>query len=146
MAALQRHVLIVDDDPDVSGMLTTALRQRSLEIDVAGGGGAAIELLTANEYAVVLLDIMMPNVDGFAVLDALRTRNAEPVVLVVSGADRTVLDRLDTTQIHGIVRKPFDPQELATLVAACAEMRGRANLEAMVIATMATAPLFTLIK
>jgi CheY-like chemotaxis protein len=143
-----RQVLIVDDDPTVRDILATALRQRSLLIDEAPDGAEAIRLLAENTYSVVLLDILMPNVDGFDVLGAIDPASAHaPVVLVVSGAERPVLERLDTSRIHGVVRKPFDPQEVASVVAACAEIRGRSAFETMAYATMlAGAPLIALLK
>ena len=55
---------------------------------------------------------------------------------VVTGADRRALSQLVSQRIHGIVRKPFDPEELASLVVACAEIRSRLNLGTMAIATM----------
>jgi CheY-like chemotaxis protein len=143
-----RQVLVVDDDPVIRGMLTAALRQKNLLTHEAADGEDAIRLLAENAYAVVLLDIVMPGVDGFGVLDAIDTNTTHPpVVLVVSGADRSVLDQLDSRRIHGIVRKPFDPQEIASVVAACAEIRGRSAFETMAVATMLTgAPLIALLK
>ena len=143
-----RQVLIVDDDPNVREILATALRQKSLLTDEAPDGAEAIRLLAENSYSVVLLDILMPGVDGFDVLGAIDANTAQtPVVLVVSGAERAVLERLDTSRIHGVVRKPFDPQEIASVVAACAEIRGRSGFETMAYATMlAGAPLIALLK
>ena len=143
-----RRVLIVDDDPTVREILATALRQRSLLIDEAADGGEAIRLLGENVYSVVLLDILMPGVDGFGVLSAIDDASTHaPVVLVISGAERAVLERLDTRRIHGVVRKPFDPQEIASVVAACAEIRGRSAFETMAYATMISgAPLIALLK
>jgi len=148
MMSEQRQVLVVDDDPVVRSILGTALRQRSLLYDEAGDGAEAIRLLRENAYAVVLLDIMMPGVNGFEVLDAIDPTAANtPVVLVVSGADRAVLDRLDSRRIHGIVKKPFDPDEIASVVAACAEIRGRSTFETMALATMMTgAPFIAFLK
>ncbi len=143
-----RQVLIVDDDPVVRGILTTALRQKNLHIDEASDGAEAIRLLRESAYTVVLLDILMPGIDGFAVLDALAANEAySPVVLVVSGADRSVLDQLDSRRIHGVVKKPFDPHEIASVVAACADIRGRSAFETMAFATMISgAPLIALLK
>jgi CheY-like chemotaxis protein len=100
-------------------------------------GQEALDLLHENTYSVVLLDLLMPVVDGFTVLDRLSDGHKPlPVVLVVTGADRRALAQLDAQRIHGIVRKPFDPEELASLVVACAEIRSRLNLGTMAIATM----------
>ena len=132
-----RRVLIVDDDTDVRHILATALRQKSLTIDEASDGREGLRLLHENTYAVVLLDLMMPVVDGLTVLSAIKTDLPNPpVVLVVTGASREMIERVDTDRVHGIVRKPFDPLEVAQIVAACAEVRSRGPFETMAIATM----------
>ena len=133
-----RRVLVIDDDRAVRQILVQALRGKSLTIDEAANGREALELLRGNAYAVVLLDILMPDVNGFGVLDGIdeEALNA-PVVLVVSGAERDILDSL----------KPFDPLEVAAVVAACSEIRGNRCFEAMAIATVVTgAQLIALLK
>lgn len=146
MTEQHRRVLVCDDDSDIRRMLVAALQQKSLVIDEAQNGASAIDLLRENRYAVVLLDLMMPDVDGFAVLQALEDHVNPPVVLVVSGAGKSVLERLDTSKIHGVVKKPFDPIEIADVVAACAEIRGRSAFETMAYATMLGAPLIAMLK
>jgi two-component system, OmpR family, phosphate regulon response regulator OmpR len=141
-----RRVLVVEDDNSVRRLLAAALHQRGLIADEARNGADAITLLAENRYAVVLLDLVMPGADGFAVLEAIGDDTAGPVVLVVSGADRSVLDRLDARRIHGIVKKPFDPQELATIVTACAEIRSRSLFETMAMAAISSAPIISLLK
>lgn len=144
-----RRVLVVDDDAEVRSILRTALTHRTLDVHEAAGGAEALELLRDNRYAVVLLDIMMPEVDGYAVLDALHTTHSgqDPVVLVVSGADRAAFAKLDARKIHGVVRKPFEPLEVAALVQSCAEIRGRAKYDAMLLATMMSgAPILGLLS
>ncbi|MFL6246466.1 MAG: two-component system response regulator [Vicinamibacterales bacterium] len=143
-----QRVLVADDDPVVRNILVQALRRKSLIIDEAADGREAIDLLREHAYCVVLLDILMPNVNGFGVLDAIDAESLDaPVVLVVSGAERNVLDCLDSQRIHGIVRKPFDPLEVAAVVAACVEIRGNRGFETMALATMVTgAHLIALLK
>jgi two-component system, sensor histidine kinase and response regulator len=139
----------VDDDPEIRAILSRVLRQESLTVDVADDGDVALDLLRNHHYAVVLLDLMMPGIDGFEVLDAIRSDPAieQPVVLVVSGAERAMLTRLDASRIHGVVKKPFDPNELAAVVVACVDIRGRNTLGTMAIATViSTAPLIALLK
>ena len=142
-----RRVLVIDDDANVRHMLGSALRGRALHVDEAPDGREAIALLGENRYSVVLLDLLMPHIDGFGVLEAIEDGTHPPIVLVVSGADRRVLDQVDSRRIHGIVRKPFDPVEIADIVSACTEIRGRSAFETMAYATvMAGAPLIALLK
>lgn len=118
-------------------------------VDEAADGVSALGLLAQNRYGVVLLDLMMPHVDGFAVLEAIHADAAgdPPVVIVVSGADRATLDLLDPERIHGVIRKPFDPLEIGEVVAACIEIRGRNSLGTMALATaLATAPLLAMMR
>ncbi|MEO8034939.1 MAG: response regulator [Acidobacteriota bacterium] len=132
------RVLVVDDDPEIRGLLASVLRRSGLTVDLAADGHEAFAMVREHRYSVILLDLMMPGADGFEVLRGLRDSEQQvpPVVLVVTGADREALERLDAHVIHGIVRKPFDPEEVASIVVACVEIRGRNALSTMAIATM----------
>lgn len=137
-----KRVLVVDDDAEIRELLASVLRRRGLTADVAADGAEALDLLRQNIYSVVLLDLLMPNIDGFAVLGELDSALAPPVVLVITGADRALVKKLDPQRIHGVVRKPFDADDLANLVVACAEIKSRRGFETMAIsAIMAGGPL-----
>jgi DNA-binding response OmpR family regulator len=133
-----RRVLIADDDSEIRNLLASVLRQRGLTVDVASDGREAIDLISETSFAVIILDLLMPNVDGFGVIDHLRGRDgaADSVVLVITGAEPRVIKALDPRVIHGIIRKPFDAHELANLVEACAEIRSRSAFETMAITAM----------
>ena len=120
-------------------MLAAVLRQRGLIVDEAEDGNAALDLIRANQYTVVLLDLIMPNGDGFAVLKGMRELlQVRPVVLVLTGADRPIVERLDAQLIQGLVKKPFDADELASVVVACTEVRGKGGLAPMAVAMMSS--------
>ena len=136
MPMSSKRVLIVDDDATIREMLVSVLRRRDLTVDVAGDGKEALDLLREHRYSVVLLDLLMPNVDGFGVIDNLDSAISTPVVLVITGADRALIRKLDPQRIHGVVNKPFDAEDLATLVVACAEIKSRSPFEAMAISAM----------
>jgi sigma-B regulation protein RsbU (phosphoserine phosphatase) len=145
----QKRVLVVDDDPVIRRLLVTTLRRHSLTVDEASDGLAALALIKEHQYSVILLDLLMPVLDGYGVLDALDgpSMASPPVVLVITGVDRSAVDHLDPQRIHGIVRKPFDPEELASVVVACAEIRGRNTFGTMAIATViAGSPLLALLN
>ncbi len=144
----QKRVLVVDDDGDIRNLLGAALRARGLLVDEARDGAQAIRLLRENHYSVMLLDLLMPGVDGFRVLERMDGPDvpSPAVVLVITGAERRELASLNAQKIHGIVKKPFDAAELADLVLACAELRSR-NFGAMAIATMiAGTPLLAILN
>lgn len=138
MTAGQKRILVVDDDPIIRDLLVKILTMQELAVDVAEGGARAVELLGQHHYSVVLLDLMMPGVDGFSILDRIGGGEivSPPVVLVVTAADRATIDRLDAQRIHGVIRKPFDPDEIARLVVACAEIKSRSPFGPMAIATL----------
>src|ERR1051325_1338093 len=96
------RVLVIDDDSDVRDLLTTIFRQRSLAVDTAPAGREALDLMREHRYAVIILDILMPVLDGFGVLDAMSSLEGQlPVVLVLTGADRRTIEQLDAQRIHG---------------------------------------------
>ena len=133
------RVLVVDDDEDVRNILTSVLEKRRLTVHAVGDGKDALELLARNAYSVIVLDLLMPDIDGFDVLKRIQTGDLvqpPPVVLVLTGATDDVVKRLDPQRIHGIVRKPFDPDDLAALVVACAEIKRRGPFPTMAIATL----------
>ncbi len=136
MPVSSKRVLIVDDDATIRELIGSVLRRRDLIVDEAQDGLQALELLKENSYSVVLLDLLMPNVDGFGVIENLGTAISTPVVLVITGADRSLIRQLDPQRIHGVVNKPFDAEDLATLVVACAEIKSRSPFEAMAISAM----------
>lgn len=139
-----KRVLIVDDDKDVRDILYTVLQARGIQADSATNGREALDLIAQHSYAVVVLDLMMPEVDGFTVLETLAAAGTMPVVLVLTAADQGLTDQLDASLIHGLVRKPFEPAEIADVIAACADIRGRSMFETMALAAMiAGGPLVT---
>lgn len=139
-----KRVLIVDDDKDVRDILFTVLQARGIQTDCATNGREALDLIAQHPYVVVVLDLMMPEVDGFEVLETLRAGGTMPVVLVLTAADQGLIERLDASLIHGLIRKPFEPAEIADVIAACADIRSRSMFETMALAAMlAGGPLVT---
>ena len=138
MMVEQKRVLVVDDDASVREMLGAALRKHDLTVDTASTCADAADLLRDHQYSVVLLDPIMPGLDGLTILERLGAAETTfpPVVLVITGADRAAIAQLDARRIHGIVRKPADPEEIARLVVACAEIRSRSSFGTMAVATM----------
>ena len=122
-----RDVLITDDDAGIRECVGAALQRHDLSFDTANNGAQALQCMQAKDYAVVLLDLLMPELDGFGVVAAMsawtirpRTR---PIVLIMTAFDlRSDLPGIGEN-VHALVRKPFDLPELAELVSGCVRIR-----------------------
>jgi CheY-like chemotaxis protein len=112
------RVLIADDDPSIRRLLETLVRREQIGVDSASDGGEAIALLEKNEYGVILLDLMMPNVNGFGVIEWLRAnpRQEKAVVFVISAYADEAIKQVDTGIVAGVIHKPFDVSDVASLI------------------------------
>ena len=112
-------VLIGDDDEDVQKMLYKVMRSNGIRAEIASGGEEAIEKTLSNRYDLILLDVNMGGMDGFAVVEALRRRGTETPIIIVSGR------REDYDTLYGLdigaddyITKPFNPITLGAKVKA----------------------------
>ena len=108
-------VLVVDDDKVILTMLHKALKSNGIENDLAISGEAALDLLESNQYDLILLDINMRGINGFEVIQRIRSKGLTTPVMVVSGRkeDQDALYGLEIGADDYII-KPFNP---VTLVA-----------------------------
>lgn len=111
------RVLYVDDDPDIRDVAELALqRDPAIEVRIADGGAAALSVLADWSPDVVMLDVMMPGMDGPAVLAELRARRPEggpAVVFITARALEAEVADLVALGARGVITKPFDPLSLA---------------------------------
>ncbi len=116
------RVLVVDDDEPIRRLIGTVLRRSGYEIDEARHGGEAVSLMQENEYNVVLMDLMMPVLSGFEVLDWLGEHDQKRLkcVVVMSAAADRDLARLDPETVFSVLRKPFDLDTVVRTVRMCA--------------------------
>ncbi|HEV7427810.1 MAG TPA: response regulator [Thermoanaerobaculia bacterium] len=125
--AAVRQVIVVDDDPGIRTLFIAMLERKGFTVDVAPDGRAAYDQISRNAYSVILLDLMMPDVNGFELLEKLARECPSLLsrVIVMTGASRRVIQSLDTASIWGMIRKPFDIDELVSAVTACSDGRPR---------------------
>src|SRR5262245_481506 len=116
------RVLVVDDTPPTREILVRRLMQQGHRPEPAKDGKQALQMLDAGEYDLVLLDIMMPHVDGYAVLERVKanTRLQHLPVIMISALDETdSIVRCLKIGAADYVTKPFNPVLLEARVAAC---------------------------
>ncbi|MBV9494803.1 MAG: response regulator transcription factor [Acidobacteria bacterium] len=120
--ASEIRVLVVDDEPAIRALVAKIVSRAGLAVDTARDGAEAIEKLDAGSYAVMVIDLMMPVVDGYAVVEHLRERSGtKPAVIVITAGDSAAIRRLDGATVHSVIRKPFDIDVLGDLVVAAAQ-------------------------
>ena len=112
-------MLLVDDDPVIVRLLEVNFRLEGFEVDTATSGIEAVEKARADRPDLVLLDVMMPGVDGWEACRRLREAPGladVPVVFLSARAQEDDVARGYALGVVGYVTKPFDPQELIETV------------------------------
>lgn len=120
-------VLVVDDDSGLQGLFSTILGRDGFVVDCASNGRQAFEYLKRGAYSVILLDLMMPDVNGLELLERLERDSPSLMrrVIVMTGAAQRVVDGVDHGRIWGLIRKPFDINDLMTSTRHCALGKSR---------------------
>jgi two-component system alkaline phosphatase synthesis response regulator PhoP len=116
----EKRILIVDDDDAIRALLMTVLRRRGFDVDAARNGVEALERCNRCNYALLLLDLMMPRMSGWELIEQLAPRIKEkglPLVIVLTAGLEPA--GLDPTLVIGAIRKPFDIPMLMDMVLGC---------------------------
>jgi len=117
---VRRRVLVVDDDEAIRTMVERVLRREKFDVDSARDGFEAIDKLARNDYDAILLDLMMPRIDGLGVLDFLRKHRPElgRNVIVMTANVPAATDAVRAGGVARVLAKPFDLQDLLQSVQA----------------------------
>ena len=122
----EHDVLVVDDDASIRNLIRVALQRSGLRCNTAADGLDAMERLRESRYTVLLLDQMMPRLDGIGVITRMREDVAasdRPIVVVMTAFSDREQPALDGTVVHTVIRKPFDLTELAGVLHSCVTAR-----------------------
>jgi serine/threonine protein kinase len=116
-----KRMLIADDDPAIRRLFETLAKRERIECDTASNGPETIAALKEREYALMFLDIMMPRIDGWGVLDYVRVRSKARIpslFIITAFLDQTV-SAADSEIVSGIIYKPVDADDIAALMRQC---------------------------
>lgn len=120
------RILVVDDEPDVLKLLHLILERAGFEVTLAADGEQALRCLAEERYDLVLCDVLMPGLDGYGVLAAVRgdarTRDL-PVLMLSAKVQPQDIQRALEAGADGYVIKPFQHQQLLTEVRRCIAIR-----------------------
>ncbi len=131
------RILIVEDDAPLARSIVALLRCVGHAVDHVGGGEDALMVLADEPYALVVLDVGLPDLDGFTVLQALRRRGDRVPVLMLTARD-ALDDRVRGLDLGAddYLRKPFAPEELEARIRALGRRRGGDPTPELVIGSL----------
>ena len=118
------RILVVDDDDAIRNMVERVLRREKFAVESARDGHEAIEKLSRNDYGTVLLDLMMPRVDGLGVIRFLEQtpKERKPAVIIMT-ANLPAAEGATPAPVFRVLPKPFDIRELVDHVRECTTWR-----------------------
>jgi len=112
------YVMVVDDDQEMLRMLNRTLELEGCSVAIAADGSSALALLEEHRLDLVILDIMMPELDGFQVLELIRQRCSVPVIILTARSEVNPLRKALVAGAGDYVSMPFQTRELVANVKA----------------------------
>jgi len=121
----QQSILVVEDEPSLAEVVSLYLKRAGFQVQTASDGRQAMNILEKQIPDFVILDLMLPEVDGLSLTRWLRDRSDVPIIMVT--ARRAEIDRIAGLELGAddYVVKPFSPQELVSRVRAVLRRSGR---------------------
>lgn len=124
-----QNILIVEDDMDIQELLREFLKEAGYEVMTASDGIEAMELFAKNKYDLILLDIMLPKIDGFGVCELIRKQSQVPIIMLTAlGGEEEQIRGLDL-QVDDYITKPFSVPILIRKIAAVLRRSGQTQDE-----------------
>ncbi|HYO75764.1 MAG TPA: response regulator [Thermoanaerobaculia bacterium] len=117
----RKRALVVDDDDPIRTMLAKVVERQNLQVDTARDGVEAIERIDEDGYSVIVLDMMMPRVDGYGVLQHMQAHHPEKLrcTIIASAVPESEILKKFEMPVYRVHAKPFDMTRLIEDIRAC---------------------------
>jgi DNA-binding response OmpR family regulator len=112
------RALVVEDDPAIRRLVEKLLQRRGIVIDTAHDGREAIAKIPGGDYSIVVLDLMLPEANGYEVIAYMKANGVRVPVVVVSAVSQQALASLDFDVVKEVISKPFDVHDFTSKIAA----------------------------
>lgn len=124
-AGVSRSILLIDDDAELTGLMSDFFREQDFMLEAAPNGQSGLARALEENFDLILLDVMMPIVDGFEVLRQVRRRSMVPIIMLTARTSQG--DRVTGLDLGAddYLPKPFDPQELLARIRAVLRRTGQ---------------------
>lgn len=106
-------LLIVDDDAPIRKLLERIALRAGFEVGLARDGVEALEMLEQRPYNIAIIDLMMPRLSGYELVQKISTMNSRPVIIVATAMTNTEVSKIDDTLVKRVIKKPFDVNAVA---------------------------------
>ena len=124
-----QNILIVEDDMDIQELLREFLKEAGYEVMAANDGIEAMDLFEKNKFDLILLDILLPKIDGFGVCELIRRQSQVPIIILTAlGGEEEQIRGLDL-QVDDYITKPFSVPILIRKIAAVLRRSGQPQEE-----------------
>jgi|SaaInl7_200m_RNA_FD_contig_51_1235773_length_698_multi_6_in_0_out_0_2 CheY-like chemotaxis protein len=112
------RVLLADDEPDIRYLYRQMLEGCGYQVDEAADGREVLELIEGGTFDLVIMDLYMPNVDGFEAIGLIRAKDSQVPIIVMTGhyPERVVSKRIKGLGVNKVLRKPVMITSLMTAV------------------------------
>lgn len=112
----KKKILIADDERGTRESLKYLLDKSEWDVDLAGDGAKAKELIEINKYNIIFLDCNMPELTGIELIRDIKERWPESIIIVITGYDAINKEFAISTGAHEYIKKPFLPQEVERII------------------------------
>lgn len=129
MSSSKERVLIIDDDQELCELLVSYLQQEGFACSTAGDGTEGLEKAVSREISFVILDVMLPGLNGFEVLRELRRTSQVPIIMLTARGED--IDRIVGLEMGAddYIPKPFNPRELVARIRAISRRNHRSTID-----------------
>jgi DNA-binding response OmpR family regulator len=111
-----KRVLVAEDEQRISQLLKMYLERESFVVEVANNGEAALEIAMKESFDVIILDILMPGMNGFSVLEEIRKTKDTPVIMLSAKGEAHDLKRGEELGASEYILKPFSPKDVVSKI------------------------------
>jgi DNA-binding response OmpR family regulator len=126
MTEVCHRALVVEDDPAIRRLVEKLLQRRGIIIETAHDGKEAIAKVMGGNYSIVILDLMLPEANGYEVISYMKANGLRIPVVVVSAVSQQALANLDFDVVKAVISKPFDVHEFTQRIAALCQAPSQA--------------------
>lgn len=114
-------LLVVDDDAAIRKLLQRIALRAGFAVDTAADGLQALEMLRQKPYDIAIIDLMMPRLSGYDLVQKINDMNPRPCLIVASAATDAAMRSLDDSLVRTVIKKPFDIEAVAKALVETAE-------------------------